>query len=452
MSPQEVMNVLGSGKFDALIGTIESEFLEFKGSPYPLDSTKNKLELAKDVSSLANIGGGIIVIGVGTSFSEGYPHEYIERIRSFESKIINVKQYEEIIAKWIYPSCNVKIEWMPSQEDPNKGLVYIFMPESLDSQKPFLVVSVFVDDNKELGNVVGFFQRKGERVAHWSSEELHHAFKDGLRFDDHLSEIRETFEKILANNKTKQSTGIALSIKEQRIKNAISALGLKDNITYVLYGYPDIDLEIKGLFESRQANIVKLIDGPPVLRYAGFDISTYEQSRIIDGEVRRSIIKPYKLLEVWRDGLIIFVAPGDDDFLCWGNYNKQDLLKVNTIALVESVYLFILFITEVFKAGEVPKCDVHIGLQVLNIPKGRKFGLPKRPHQFFANFDLAYIQSDVIIAEETIRWNQEKVEVLAYRILCGFYRKFGLEDEFIPYVKEVDGQKVIDVDKIRNLR
>ena len=62
----EVQKILSSGDFDEFIGALEDEQLEFKASPYQLDKDQGKMELAKDVSALANTAGGIIVIGVQT--------------------------------------------------------------------------------------------------------------------------------------------------------------------------------------------------------------------------------------------------------------------------------------------------------------------------------------------------------------------------------------------------
>lgn len=453
-SLEEVLNVLANGRFSELIGTIESDVLDFKGAPYRLESTKEKLELAKDVSGLANAGGGVLVMGIGTSVLEGYPHEVADDIRSFTAAMLDVKQYEDVIANWIYPGLNLEIKWVPSSEDAEKGVAYIRISESEVGRKPFLTVAVLQEDNKKLGNVVGFFQRKGDKVIHWSAEELHHAFRDGRRFDEHLSEIGETLGKILSQRKTARPRGVAPDIVNKRIESAIEAVGLTDSISYVLVSYPDTDVEISGLFESRTSDVVKLIDEPPQLRYAGFDISTHERTRIVNGEFRRSVLKAYKLLEVWRDGMIVFVTDGGEGFLCWGDYRRRDFLRINTIGLVESVYLFSLFVRKVYELGGVPDSQVQMGLQIRNIPEDRKYGLPKSTPggvRWYANVDLAYTESNEILAEKKAHWAQVPAEALAYGTLCDFYARFGVEHEWIPYVKEQDGEKVIDVDKIKNI-
>ena len=171
MTTQEVLNILETGDFEKLIGAMESEVLEFKGAPYQLDTPKLKLELAKDVSALANVAGGIILIGVGTSIPEEHPHEMIDRIRPFEENLINIIQHEDVIDNWIYPNPNVTIKWIPFIKKSEKGIVSILIPESKIGKKPFLIMKLLDEDDKVMKNVVGFFQRKGDRVSNLSAEE-----------------------------------------------------------------------------------------------------------------------------------------------------------------------------------------------------------------------------------------------------------------------------------------
>jgi hypothetical protein len=49
--------------------------------PYVLGTPKGKWELAKDVAGLANLGGGLLVIGVGTKKKEGNFSEIASELR-----------------------------------------------------------------------------------------------------------------------------------------------------------------------------------------------------------------------------------------------------------------------------------------------------------------------------------------------------------------------------------
>lgn len=456
MAVEECLRVVQTGDFDQLLGAVESETIEFKGSPYVLSSTRDKVELAKDISGLANAGGGILLMGIGTSVLEGHPREAATRIRPFEEKMVDIKQYEDVLSQWIYPKLHAEINWFPSGSREGKGLACIQVAETQAGRKPFLTVGVLQENEKILGNVVGFFQRRGDKVANWSPEELQHVFKDGLRFDDHLAEINQTLGKMLSGAKATQPKGIASEALDQRIENAIEAVGLTDSCCYVLASWPDEQLEIRGLFESRTSDIVKLIDDPPELRYAGFDISTEERSKIVNGEFRRSIVKSYKVLEVWRDGTLIFVTTGDEGFLCWGNYNSNEFLGVNSIALVESVYLYTLFVRSLHEKADVVECPGTMCLKLKNIPAGKPYVLPLYPP---GSFGLPRGEPLVgsapgreIVVQKEFRWSRVTPERLAYEIVGDVYAKFGYEYERVPYTKDENGVKSIDPEKLKAIR
>ena len=63
----QLLTALARGDNDALIGTQESEWLEFKSAPYGIPDPGQRWQLAKDVAGFANSRGGHIVIGVKTA-------------------------------------------------------------------------------------------------------------------------------------------------------------------------------------------------------------------------------------------------------------------------------------------------------------------------------------------------------------------------------------------------
>ena len=62
--PAEVLDILLSGDFARLIGVIEDEHIEFKEQPYQLTDEDPRMKLAKDVSALANVHEGLIVMAL----------------------------------------------------------------------------------------------------------------------------------------------------------------------------------------------------------------------------------------------------------------------------------------------------------------------------------------------------------------------------------------------------
>jgi predicted HTH transcriptional regulator len=68
----EVVAILQSGDFTRLFGCLEDDHLECKSAPYNLGQERERMELAKDVSALANTDGGIILLGVQTEQEPAY--------------------------------------------------------------------------------------------------------------------------------------------------------------------------------------------------------------------------------------------------------------------------------------------------------------------------------------------------------------------------------------------
>lgn len=78
----DIWSILGSGDFNQLIGGLEDDHLECKSAPYNLTEDQGKMELAKDVSALANADGGIILIGVQTETEPQHQGDIIRRTGS----------------------------------------------------------------------------------------------------------------------------------------------------------------------------------------------------------------------------------------------------------------------------------------------------------------------------------------------------------------------------------
>ncbi len=60
----EILKILAAGSFEDLAGAVENDIFETKGKPSNLERKLEKFELAKDVASMANWRGGIILVGV----------------------------------------------------------------------------------------------------------------------------------------------------------------------------------------------------------------------------------------------------------------------------------------------------------------------------------------------------------------------------------------------------
>lgn len=124
MDYKELKRIVDSGEFDRLVGQIENNFFDCKGSPYRFDNEKGKHELAKDVSSFANSRGGFIFVGIETDKNPAHLRDEVKRIRPFEQSLINTQQYIDLIKEWVYPNPQeLSVKWIEDKNTPGRGYV-----------------------------------------------------------------------------------------------------------------------------------------------------------------------------------------------------------------------------------------------------------------------------------------------------------------------------------------
>ena len=128
----EVLGKLAATQFDALIGVSEGVWLDAKETPYLVETLKQKLELAKDVSAMANSVGGLIVLGFDTERDVLTAGERISDVKPFPLAMIDSDRYRKVIQEYVYPPLDVEISVYEAEAE--KGVAAIGVREG--SSKP----------------------------------------------------------------------------------------------------------------------------------------------------------------------------------------------------------------------------------------------------------------------------------------------------------------------------
>jgi hypothetical protein len=79
------------------------------------------------------------------------------------------------------------------------------------------------------------------------------------------------------------------------------------------------------------------------------------------------MIAGYRLIELWRDGLFIYIAPGDEEFLGWRMGGEDRPIHINNFVLAESTLVFCWLMKWIFEEAA---------------PKPSKLRLARRIRQF----------------------------------------------------------------------
>jgi hypothetical protein len=449
-----VKSALENGRFDELVGEFENEWLECKGQPYDLTREDQKLELAKDITGLANAGGGFLLLGYSTKRSDIHGEDQIHEVRPFPDDRFNQSQYDSAIKSWIYPPIDgLEIVKFTVSLDPTYIVVCINVPKVAGSNSPVLVAKSILDSNRKIENLVGYFVRKQSHVAHYDIKRIQALFRDGLRYD---ADIRENFSALhnaIESLRGQSNTQVAAISDEEvshNVQEALAAVQLQKKPSIVLTAIPNRPLNLAGLFESNSSELVRLVEFPPELRSTGFNLGTGERSKIIKGKIRRAVEVGFKVIEVHRNGVTIFANDGGSNGLCWGRPGRQQhAFLINQIALIEYLYLFCSFSHSIHLSQMQENEKVIIGAELLNLsmngnPPKLEPGHPDRFSGF--NAKSAPEESGKFMCEIDLSTLPERA---AFLLLSEIYVWFGIETDKIPLTKLTPNQeRIIDTEAL----
>jgi hypothetical protein len=215
---EEIREILMTGNFEELKGTLENEFFEAKSEPWELDSERGKLDLAKDISSLANWRGGIIVIGATTAQATTYQRNEIQEIHPLPVALAPTDRYSHVIREWIYPVPEgIEFRWHAVTADPSRGLIGVYVPNQSDQLRPFLVAHYIGESGKRIDAIVGLVQRLGATTRTTPVHELHAFLREGRRLDEIHQKLDTLITRSEVGSGPESSTWIRSILRKIRL-------------------------------------------------------------------------------------------------------------------------------------------------------------------------------------------------------------------------------------------
>lgn len=161
---ESIAGLLNGGHASALIGLPESQLLETKVAIH-LETDKEKLELSKDVSAMANaVPGGVLIVGLKTKTRQG--RDIITSIHPIPDTG-QPRRVRAILHRYVYPPIQgLKVVVVPAglSYKADEHLLMIVVPAQPRELAPFLVAGVVVDGNV-FGNFIGVFERREDDVT-----------------------------------------------------------------------------------------------------------------------------------------------------------------------------------------------------------------------------------------------------------------------------------------------
>jgi hypothetical protein len=451
LSREQVLEVLSKGDFKALVGEFEGEWLECKRSPYVLTHEGQRAELAKDVSALANAKGGLLIIGVSTAKDQSHGRDVIDDVTPILLEQFDEVQYRDLIAAWTLPQLrNIDIRIHREPGRPTHGLVSIDIPPCPPSEMPVLVCKTILDDGRRADIVFGYCERKLAGVTHHDAARIHSLIAQGMS----NSEILERLDFLTASQARRSIQDTAASTPgnvDGRINEAIAAAKLTDQPCFLLAAYPMVGVNADALFASKSNPLVQLLEHPPEIRNAGFDLTVDHSSHIVRGSLRRSVSEESKLIEMHHDGVVIFVSRGDSSGLCWGREKAQSTKNlINQLVLIESTYLFARFIHSAYGGLVTPGTNVTYRMALINVCSAERpcalFSGPLDRWGYGTTREATDSLAQVSVMES---YDSVAPARVAFLLLSKLYAWFGFESDNIPYSSDTaDGTNSIDEEKL----
>lgn len=227
---------------------------------------------------------------------------------------------------------------------------------------------------------------------------------------------------------------------------------------YILAVVPHEHSKLK-LFESGPGSIAELLMTESGSRYAGWDLSTVDEPKIIKGEYLEAKIEGIKKINLYEDGKLVFWVTADPNFLAWplkeNEFNEKP--RLNPMAIIEVTYNFVNFYKKLlpFFLETPQKFRFVIQLKDAFLNQNTKLYLIPGGLQSIEWL----INKAQYIAPENDMDKNEDIDVLdlkqdpghvAYLLIKKLYLWFGIDMISIPYVSGEKGKEIIDIEKIKN--
>ena len=341
-SVTELIDALSMENFDALVGTLESSWLEFHRDCYSIDAegkltAKGKWELAKDVGGFANRDGGFIVLGVDTRREPTAVGDTAVEIRPIRKDTINAATYHDVIQRWLYPRVrNVTMRWFPKCDEATEGLFLIEVRAQDDNSKLFLLRRVVDEDDRE--HATGNFAvpiREGDRTELMSAEECQRLISDG-RHAGRTGPVGHLTSSLDDDKERAGKTAFELEVRNN----------WEEAPVYILYSFPPSGgpVPIPDFYERH--GLWQALYEPGQLRAHGFSLRHGGTLEPVEGGWYAG--RPeHHALWLEEDGYFVAAGPADPEFLGWAKnrlWQPGQSVEINPLTLVEFTLEFFRFV------------------------------------------------------------------------------------------------------------
>ncbi|GEM_PF-3680616 len=472
LTVEEISKRLESKNLSALIGVEETADFEFRQFSYLTTlegdvKNKSQFELVRDITSIANSGGGLVAIGLKPLKKATEKKEYVAEICGVKKEHIQTQSWFDVLAEMVVPrfsetyleygfsGANDEVFWFKIKDAKEVGCFPFILTK--DQWEP--TVGEYVK-----GTVFGYYYRDGAQNVWLSAEKLQQYIADGIRAKQtkregqiidpaiatQLQGINIKLEAMasqvtsLVGAKTEQ-TKEDLDNKEKKIVEYINSKLEWETGFFYIYAVPKKPANIKDFWNQGKRSVYETLKSPPYLRPMGWDmqIASSEYPEPKDG-FWQAMNGDRKINIVTREGEMLTAAT-IDEFLDWGLKSEDPNKKlINNFPLVEYIDNFFHFFyvsRKIFslkrdytvRMGFITKDGINYYLQSPAGIGDKLFGATSGP--------LNKKKWSIDIPENDDRWPN----IMAAEAVIEIYASgFGITEENFAYLKKENGSYQVD--------
>jgi hypothetical protein len=439
--------MLEHGEPERLLGTHETDQIEFKRTAYNLALAKGRWELAKDVAGMANRSGGVIVLGVAAEPEPASRIDTAVALAPIAEGSVDWDQHQQILAAAIYPPVmGVTFKWFGTGAASGIGVIEV--PAQPEEDRPAVLRRTYDFESDKLVESVAVPVRNGEVTLWWSAERIHHLIRRSLdagRPPAHPGaatirgfdfQSRPNAEQLVqrSTDRINQLEASEDWLAEPFI--AVQALPPTEHLSEPLPGF------------NQRDGLIGALAQPKTLRGTwGFNLSSGSQPDVVDGGL---VIRNGGLV-VWLEADGLFTVAGNLRSLFFGWAMNPDNLAddqpfvLNPTVVVESTLETVRFANTELASRRPGGWQFRI---VCRRAQSRKVRLPPRAVRP-APFRLPGDGMGVAIYDD---WDRTIASVGsatrdAFLVLELIYRLWGIDADQIPYAEagEISETQIRDI-------
>lgn len=317
----ELFEVVGRGELDAVIGTPEGPWLDFKSQAYKLDTPAGVADLAADVAAFANTGYGVLLLGVHEARLEGARQAVASKVRGVRPADVDDDQVLKLVRQHIQPLVHVEIRRYPI-EDTERQLIAMVVTPIPEHERPCVVDRVVADDGSRISHAIGWPIRHGADT-HWETPgRMQQLIAVGLRPS--------------GGSAAEEPSQLGSDVAEEQVEELAQLEGWEDWPRLIIQAIPDSPARGLPDFFGQFAREARGWQG---IRPNGFNLGLNDGSlkstskQLVTADTRRSIA-------IHRSGVLTAAINGTPDMLGWSvnervPWNELQRIVANPYPVVE---------------------------------------------------------------------------------------------------------------------